>query len=312
MKSLRIHHRLLIFLTASLAVACVISPWMSWGADWFAAQWPMLLPERVPFSKVFNRAFMIAGILLFIIYRHILLPAELKRLLSTGAQIAWRNFSTGWGIALVSMVLLGAVMAAAHVFTPYFRLPLGKALSRIASALAAGVFVGFLEELFFRGILFLGLHGQGRPLRAYFFANLFYSVMHFVKPGDSYFLQGLDVFAGFRHLLTTFGPFLEPLQILPGIIGLFLIGVVFSYALARTGNLYLSIGLHAGWIFSLQTFRVFGNFTRQDLGWAFGSTDPKIVSGVVTWIVILLVAVAINRITRSAPFASGQPPARAV
>ena len=311
MKSLRIHHRLLIFLTASLALTCVISPWMSWGADWFADQWPTLLPERVPFSKVFNRAFMIAAIILFIIYRRVLLPAELKRLLTPGKRIAWRNFFLGWGLALVSMVLLGVAMTAADVFTPYFRVPLEKALSRIAGAIAAGVFAGFLEEIFFRGILFLGLREYGPPLRAYLFANLFYSVLHFVKPGDDYFLQGLELFAGFRHLLTTFEPFLEPLELLPGIIGLFLIGVVLSYALARTGNLYLSVGLHAGWIFGLKTFRVFGNFTRQDLGWAFGSTDPKIVSGVVTWIGILLVAVAVRRITRRAPFASGQTPARA-
>jgi membrane protease YdiL (CAAX protease family) len=311
MKSLRIHHRLLIFLTASLALTCVISPWMSWGADWFADRWPTLLPERVPFSKVFNRAFMIAGIILFIIYRRILLPAELKRLLTPGKRIAWRNFFLGWGLALASMVLLGVAMTATDVFTPYFRVPLEKALSRIAGAIAAGVFVGFLEEFFFRGILFLGFREYGPRLRAYLFANLFYSVLHFVKPGDDYFLQGFDLFAGFRHLLTTFEPFLEPLELLPGIIGLFLIGVVLSYALVRTGNLYLSIGLHAGWIFGLKTFRVFGNFTRQDLGWAFGSTDPKIVSGVVTWIGILLVAVAIRRITRRAPFASGQTPARA-
>ncbi len=311
MKSLKMHHRLLIFLAASLAVTCVISPWMSLGADWFANQWPTLLPERVPFSRVFNRAFMIAGIILFIVYRRILLSAELKRLLITGAQTASRHFLMGCGVAVVSMVLLGAVMTAADVFTPYFRMSLGRAMSRIASAIAAGVFVGFMEELFFRGILFLGLREQGHPLRAYLLANLFYSVLHFVKPGDNYFLKGLDAFAGFRHLLTTFEPFLKPLEILPGIIGLFLIGVVLSYALTRTGKLYLSIGLHTGWIFSLQTFRVFGNFTRQDLGWAFGSTDPKIVSGVVTWIGILLVAVAIHRLTRHSPTASGPPPARA-
>ena len=311
MKSLRIHHRLLIFLTASLALACVISPWMSWGADWFADQWPMLLPERIPFSKVFNRAFMIAAIILFIIYRRILLPDDLRNLLAPGRHIAWRNFSIGWGLALASMALLGAAMAVADVFTPYFRVSLEKALSRIASAVATGVAVGFIEELFFRGILFLGLRQHGHPARAYLLANLYYSALHFVKPGEDYFLQGVDVFAGFSHLLTTFEPFMEPLNILPGVFGLFLIGVVFSYSLARTGNLYLSIGLHAGWIFSLKTFRVFGNFTRQDLGWAFGSTDPKIVSGVVTWIGILLVAVAISRITRRSPFASGQPPAGA-
>jgi len=283
---------------------------MSLGADWTAAQWPELLSERVPFSKIFNRAFMIAGIMLFILFRRILVPPEIKHLLTPGWHIAWRNFLTGWGLALVSMVLLGAVMAATDVFAPYVRLSRGEMLGRLAGALFAGVFVGFFEELFFRGILFFGLREHGHELSAYFLANLFYSVLHFVKPGERYFLEGLDVFAGFRHLLTTFDPFLRPLELMPGIIGLFLIGVVFSYALARTGNLYLSIGLHAGWIFSLKSFRVFGNFNRQDLGWAFGSTDPKIVSGVVTWIGILLVAMAISHLTRRSPGASGQPPAR--
>ena len=42
----------------------------------------------------------------------------------------------------------------------------------------------------------------------------------------------------------------------------------------------------------------FGQFTRDELGWAFGSTDPKIVSGVATWIGILLVGVAIYQLTQ--------------
>ena len=34
-------------------------------------------------------------------------------------------------------------------------------------------------------------------------------------------------------------------------------------------------------------------------GWLFGSTDPKIVSGVVTWAGILLVGLAVHWITRN-------------
>jgi len=63
MKSLKSHQRLLIFLLSVLALTCVISPWMALGADWVAARWPSLISERVPFSRVFNRAFMIAGII---------------------------------------------------------------------------------------------------------------------------------------------------------------------------------------------------------------------------------------------------------
>jgi hypothetical protein len=34
------------------------------------------------------------------------------------------------------------------------------------------------------------------------------------------------------------------------------------------------------------------------LGWLFGATDPKIVSGVASWIGILLIGLAIMRLTR--------------
>jgi hypothetical protein len=81
-------------------------------------------------------------------------------------------------------------------------------------------------------------------------------------------------------------------------IGLLLIGIVLSYAFLRTGTLYLAVGLHAGWIISIKTVRVFGDYQRENLGWLFGSTDPKIVSGVVTWVGIILVGVAVHWITR--------------
>jgi membrane protease YdiL (CAAX protease family) len=298
MKPLKIHHRLMIFLLLALALSCIISPWMALGADWVASRWPFLLDERVPFARVFNRSFMIAGIGLFIAGRRLLVPTEIKPLLVTEPLIAWRGFFTGWGLALASVVLLLAAMTAAEVYTPFFRLSLGRSLLRIASAFASGAFIGLMEEIFFRGLLFIGLFRQGHPLRAYILANLFYSALHFVKPGKEYFLDHLELLAGFRHLITTFQPFLEPTTLLPGLISLLLLGIVLSYALVRTGNLYLSIGLHAGWIFGVKTVRVFGDYSRADLGWLFGATDPKIVSGVASWIGILLIGLAIMRLTR--------------
>lgn len=307
MKSLQSHQRLLIFLLAVLALTCVISPWMALGADWIAAHWPALLPERVPFSRVFNRTFMIVGIFAGIIARRYIIPNHVKALLLVGIKRGWRNLLAGWLLAVGSMVLLVVLMVAADIFTPFFRLDLEESLSRCADGLFAGAFVAFFEELFFRGILFLGLRKQSGSLRAYVLANLFYSVLHFVKPGKSYFLNGLQPLAGFHHLASTFEPFLEPLEIAPGVFGLFLIGVVLSYALVRTGSLYLSIGLHAGWVFALKSMRVFGDFSREDLGWLFGAADPKIVSGVVTWIGIALVGVAVYHLTRGIPTARPQP-----
>ncbi|MGE5216434.1 MAG: lysostaphin resistance A-like protein [Chloroflexota bacterium] len=312
MKPLRIHQRLLIFLLLVLALTCVISPWMALGADWFAARWPDLLPERVEFSRVFNRAFMVAGFILFIAFRRQLLSAQVKSLLLSGVRVACRNLLGGFGLAAGSVALLLALMASSEVYTPFFRLTLSDSLSRCIGAFFTGLVVGFFEEVFFRGILFLGLREIGGSLRAYLLANLFYSALHFVKPGDAYFLDGVAPLAGFRHLLTTFHPFLNPLPLLPGIFGLFLIGVILSYALVKSGNLYLSIGLHAGWVFGLKTIRVFGDFNREELGWLFGSTDPKIVSGLMTWLGVLLVGLVVSRLTRpGAQLSPDRPPAAA-
>jgi len=299
--SLKSYQRLLIFLLLILAITCVISPWMALGADWVYLKWPSLIGERVPFSRVFNRAFMVAGIIGFIVARKFIFPPKLKPLLLPGFGKATCLLSLGWIFSFVSTTLVVCLMAIGDVFEPFFRLSLEESISKLISALFAGIFAGFFEEIFFRGILFLGLRDDGRPWAAYLFANLFYSLLHFVKPGEAYFLNGIDPLAGFHHFLTTFEPFFHPTDLLPGIFGLFLIGVILSYALVRTGNLYLSIGLHAGWVFGLKVIRVFGDFSRQDLGWLFGSTDPKIVSGVATWIGLLLVAAAVRRLTRHNP-----------
>lgn len=291
--------RFMLFLLAALALTCVISPWLALGADWVAARWPWLMSERVPFSRIFNRAFMIAGIVMFILCRRWFAGVEWKRLLAIQRATACRELFQGLALAIGSMVLLALAMTIGDVFEPFFRVSLAEALRTLAGAVSAAIFAGALEEIFFRGLLFKGLYDAGPPLRAYLLANLFFSLLHFVKPGEAYFLQGVEPFAGFRHLLTTFAPFLDPLPILPGAFGLFLIGVLLSYALIRTGKLYMSIGLHAGWIISLKSLRVFGDFRREDLGWLFGSTDPKIVSGVATFVGLLVVGVAIHYLTRN-------------
>jgi len=308
MKSLKTHQRLILFLLFVLALTSLLSPWFTVSANWITSHWPFQLPERYSFAKIFNRTFMISGILLFFVCRRLLGIGKFADLGLTRFGDGSRDIAIGWLLAAGSMVALAAVMTLFSVFTPYFRLSPAQSISRCANALLAGVFAGLLEEVFFRGILFKGLYEQGR-LRAYLGANLFYSALHFAKPGDAKFMDVFDPLAGFRHLASTFTPFLEPLPLVPGIFGLFLLGVVLSFAFTRTANLYLAIGLHAGWVFGLKTFRVFGDFRRDDLGWMFGATEPKILSGVITWIGIGLVAVAVYWITRARPgLASATPP----
>ena len=293
------YQRLLIFVLLVLAVTALVSPWAATAWDLISGASAAAAEDRIPFSRFFDRFFMISGIVLFFSCRSLLKIDSLSQLGLSPRTRAASDVAVGLCFALGSMFALGFIMSAAGVYEVFFRLSLGESVELYLKAILTGLTVGFLEEIFFRGIIFRGLLEDWKPLPAFLTANLFYSALHFVKPGEQYFLSGVEPWAGFRHLFSTFAPFLEPAEIAPGMIGLLLIGIVLSYAFLRTGTLYLSIGLHAGWIISIKTVRVFGDYQRESLGWLFGSTDPKIVSGVVTWTGILLVGVAVHWITRN-------------
>ena len=293
------YQRLLIFILLVLGVTALVSPWAATAWDFISGASAAAPEDRIPFSRFFNRFFMISGIVLFFSCRSLLKIESLSQLGLSPRTRAASDIAIGLCFALGSMFALGFIMSVAGVYEVFFRLSLSESVELYLKAILTGLTVGFLEEIFFRGIIFRGLLEDWKPLPAFLTANLFYSALHFVQPGEQYFLSGVEPWAGFRHLFSTFAPFLEPTEIVPGMIGLLLIGIVLSYAFLRTGTLYLSIGLHAGWIISIKTVRVFGDYRRESLGWLFGSTDPKIVSGVVTWVGIILVGVAVYWITRN-------------
>jgi membrane protease YdiL (CAAX protease family) len=199
---------------------------------------------------------------------------------------------------VASVIIVALLMSVLDVFTPFFRLSISVALERSAKALLTALTVGVLEEIFFRGVIFKGLVEDTKPAVAFAASSLFYGAIHFIKPAEAISSSALDPWTGMRYLAGAFEPFLDPMPILPGLLGLFLIGMVLAYAFFRTSSLYLSMGLHAGWVFGIKTIRVYGDFRREDLGWLFGSSEPKIVSGILSWIGILAVGIVVHLITR--------------
>jgi len=295
---MKTYQRLFLFGLLALALTALLSPWAAIAWEHIISSRPGWDAYRFSFSRIFNRFFMISGIVLFFAGRSFLKLGSWSQLGLAPRTQAFRDLTLGTGLAIASMAALALTMSWTDVFTPYFRLSISQSLARCGTALLAAAGAGFFEEILFRGIIFKGLREDLGRARAYLIAALFYSAIHFVKPSKDASLGALDAASGVRFLLGSFHPFLNLDTLFPGLLGLFLIGGVLCYAFERTGTLYLSIGLHAGWIFSLKTLRVFGDFTRDNLGWLFGSADPKIVSGAVTWVGIFLVGVAVGWLTR--------------
>jgi len=295
---MKTYHRLFLFLLLSLAITVVLTPWLATIWNHVIDARPDWEPYRYSFSRIFDRCFMATSIILFFPCRRFLKIGSASEIGLAPRTHAARDIAAGFLFAVASMALLLAVMSVEGIYTPFFRLGFGESVSRILNGLLSGFSVAFLEETFFRGIFFKAIYEQGKRARAFLVANLVYAAVHFVQPENNFQLHGYDPLGGLRYLVLSFKPFLNLTEVGPGLVGLFLIGIVLSYAVVRTRTLFLAMGLHAGWVFSIKTVRVFGDYTRRDLGWMFGSTDPKIVSGVISWIGILIVGVAVCAFTR--------------
>jgi len=171
-------------------------------------------------------------------------------------------------------------------------------LSRVPKVLLGALLAAVIEETFFRGLLLRGMLRQNRPLFSIVAVSLFYAAVHFIAPVKSWEYPGYSLLVGFDYLgalsLQMFS-----LEILSPFIGLFLVGLTLGMTMCLTQNIYLCIGLHAGWICVVK-----GVFYLTAINPAIGDTLSSLakryylVSHPVAWISVALVAVLIFFISK--------------
>ena len=161
----------------------------------------------------------------------------------------------------------------------------------LRNATLAAAFVALLEELFFRGVLLGALRKTCHRATAVILSSAVYALLHFFQrpeaPEAIEWSSGLMVLAG---MLRGFG---ELEHLVPGFFTLTLAGIILAVAYLRTGTLFFSIGLHAGWIFWLKSY---GFITQEHTGakvWFWGS--GKLTDGWLALIILLLVCFAVAR-----------------
>lgn len=89
----------------------------------------------------------------------------------------------------------------------------------------------------------------------------FFAFVHFLKPPDgSVITDPGNAFAGFELLGKILLHFTNPQFFVTDFLTLFVVGMILAWARIRTGALWFSIGLHAGWIV---VFKGFNQFFEQ-------------------------------------------------
>jgi membrane protease YdiL (CAAX protease family) len=163
---------------------------------------------------------------------------------------------TGCIIAAGLLWGLGAILDAAGAYVPKQQAPAaGKLLSK---ALVPAVAVALVEEWLFRGVL-LGLWLRfARPVTACAGTALVFAFLHFLNPpAGSVIADPAHVLAGFQLLGKILLHFTDPLFFLTDFASLLAAGLILAWARVRTGALWFSIGLHAGWIAAFKAFNLF-------------------------------------------------------
>lgn len=170
----------------------------------------------------------------------------------------------------------------------------------LRNAVLAAVIVSVLEEVLFRGALFGALRRAWDWRAALAASSLLFALVHFFqKPPPP---PAIHWWTGLAVLGQMFGGWTELRSLVPGLINLGLAGLILGWAYQRTGTLYFSIGLHAGWIFWLKTYGLLTDPVAGRNDWIWGT--GKLIDG---WLAsgILLGTLAVCRRFWERPWRSG-------
>ncbi len=269
-----------IYLAVVFLGGALLAPWLYWAAQWGAENFTSLhgLAGK-PFHRYVNRALL--GLALAGLWP-LLKGLGLRSWREVGlGKPEWGKVAAGFAAGFVSLAVVaaGAVLAGARTI----QVDAARVGHIAGSAALTAALVAVLEEVVFRGALFGGLRKSFHWKPALLVSSAGYALVHFFERTEYAapvrWTSGLELLP---QMLRGFG---DVQMLVPGFFNLTLAGLILGLAYQRTGNLYASIGLHAGWIFWLKSYGAFTRPVAEANVWLWGT--HKLVDGWIALVVLL-------------------------
>lgn len=240
---------ILIIIAISVVASCLTTPMV------YLALQTNLTGFASPYSRVFDRIFLLAFVLVFLIFRKRLSGNSILEVFKRD-NFAFRLKLLGSGLALslLGSYLIVPILVQANILI-WANITAHDFLLKLLRTIPAALVIAVLEEAVFRLVIYASLRKTNGIIVAASLSSAIYAVAHFLSPDKSYSFPGYSIFEGFNYLNAVLSRFLEPGVVL-GIVGLFLVGWVLSLAFEFSKSIYLSIGLHMGWILAVKTTAV--------------------------------------------------------
>jgi membrane protease YdiL (CAAX protease family) len=254
--------KLAAYFIATVVIGASVAPILFWSAQSLAAHGVFSFLAKYDFETFFHRALLVAAVLLLwplLRVSHVRCLADL----GLAPNSRWgRDLCAGVVVSVVPLLLCGLVLIAFHVYA----LRHSFAWPRFGKMLMASITVPFIEEAFFRGIVLGLLLRTGRKYIAIFVVSLIFAAVHFLKAPDRT-SEIVTWTSGFSSIAHAFDGIMDPLMLAPALATLFFIGWILADARVLAHSLWLSIGLHAGWIFASGTFSLLARQRIPALPW---------------------------------------------
>jgi membrane protease YdiL (CAAX protease family) len=217
---------------------------------------------RYDFETFFHRAVLIAAALLlwpFLRISHVHGMVDL----GLAPNPRWgRNLCAGALLSVIPLLCCSALLIAFQVYS--FRHVF--AWSRFGKVLAASIAVPFIEEWFFRGIVLGVLLRTGRKYMPILVVSALFAAVHFLKAPEQT-TAVVTWSSGLNSIADSLGRLGDPIMVASAFVTLFFIGCILADARVLTRSLWLSIGLHAGWIFGSGAFSLLARRQALALPW---------------------------------------------
>jgi membrane protease YdiL (CAAX protease family) len=231
--------KLFAYFFAVVIGGALLAPPLFWSAHRFSSFF-----AKYDFESFFHRALLVCAVVFLWPLLRWLRLHSFRDLPLDKNRHALRDVAAGIFLAGIPLLVGGAVLIAIRVLLLKNAVP----WSSLGAVLAAAIAVPLIEELFFRGPLLGILLRSLRPIVATLITSGFFAIVHFLKaptrPSES-----VTWLSGFHSIANSFAQFADPMMVLASFTTLFLIGWILADARLRTRSLFLSIGLHSGWIF---------------------------------------------------------------
>lgn len=265
---------LAIYIIVVFLGGALLAPWLYWGVQSVAHGSSL---ANAPFHRYVNRALLgLALIGLWPLARNVEITS-LRELGLVSPREQWKKLGAGFLLGLLSLAVVAAVAFALHARELNPKLSGGRIAEKLLGAAATAVIIATLEEILFRGALFGALRKVLHWGFALVLSSMLYAILHFLEsPKDPATVTWLS---GLQLLPPMFANFANWQVVIPGFFNLTLAGLLLGWAYQRTGNLYYSIGLHAGWIFWVKAYATVSSLAPGASAWWWGSGRMAVVNG---------------------------------